>query len=110
MAFGEIMAIENVDIRTIALKYNPEAIIKANSKLVDISKRGNALYLIEGTELNTFLEEPEIWFLKMECPTGRSFIEGVEPSFARKTRKADDCQAHALGLTTSQYRNLSIEG
>ena len=109
MAFAEIMAIENADIRALALRYNPEAMISSGSKLIDISKRGNALYLIAGQEVNRFLEEPEIWFLKMECPTGRTFIEGVEPSFARKSKKADECQAHALGLTPTQYKNLSIE-
>jgi cytoskeletal protein RodZ len=110
MTFGEIMAIENADIRALALKYNPEAILNADSKLVDISKRGNALYLIQDTELNRFLEEPEIWFLKMFCPTGRTFVEGVDPAFARKNPKADTCQARALGLTPSQYRSLTVEG
>ena len=109
MSFAEIMKIENADIRALALKYNPIAMLKSNAKLIDISKRGNALYLIKDSELNSFLAEPEIWFLKMTCPTGRVFVEGVEPNYARKHQKADMCQANALGLTLSQYKNLSIE-
>jgi hypothetical protein len=110
MSFKEIMAIENADIRALALKYNPEAMISSGSKLIDVSKRGNALYLIKDSELNTFLDEPEIWFLKMECPTGRTFVEGVDPTIARKHPSADYLQARALGLTASQYKNLAIEG
>jgi len=110
MSFGEIMAIENADIRALALKYNPDSIINENAKLVDRSRRGNELFLIKGTDLNGFLEEPEIWFLRMTCPTGRVFIEGVDPAFAARNPKADVCQANALGITPSQYRNLAIEG
>jgi hypothetical protein len=110
MSFGEIMGIENADIRALALKYNPDSIINENAKLIDKSRRGNELFLIEGTDLNAFLEEPAIWFLRMKCPTGRVFVEGVDPSFARRNPKADLCQANALGLTPTQYRNLAIEG
>jgi hypothetical protein len=110
MSFKEIMAIENADVRAVALKYNPEAILSTGAELIDKSERGNELFLIEKTELNKFLEEPEIYFLRMKCPTGRVFVEGVDPSFARKNQKADICQAYALGITPNQYRNLAIEG
>jgi hypothetical protein len=110
MKFGEIMAIENADIRAVALKYNPDAMLNENAVLIDSSERGNELFLIENTDLNEFLEEPEIFMLRMQCPTGRVFVEGVEPSFARKHMNADVCQAHALGITPNQYRNLAVEG
>lgn len=167
MSFKDIMAIENVDIRAVALKYNPEAMLSSGAELVDEGKERvyksepiyehspacyglsfsswdemtgeqedefesdtpplkagcckpvrytkefrsrNELYLIEKTELNRFLEEPEIWMLKMTCPTGRVFIEGVEPATARRKASADYCQAVALGLTETQYNLLRNEG
>jgi hypothetical protein len=110
MSFREIMAIENADVRAVALKYNPEAILSAGAELIDKSERGNELYLIEKTELNKFLEEPEIYFLKMTCPTGRIFVEGSPPDIARKHPSADYLQAYALGINLGQYKNLVNEG
>ena len=110
MSFKEIMQIENADHRAVALKYNPEAILASGANLIDKSERGNELFLIEKTELNTFLEEPSIYFLRMKCPTGRVFIEGVDPQYARANPYADHCQAVALGLTPTQYGFLRQEG
>lgn len=110
MWLGEIMAIENADIRAIALKYNPLAMLESGAKLIDKSDRGNELYLIEKTDLNEFLEEPEIYMLKMECPTRRTFVEGVPPDYAKANPNADKCQAHLLGIDDWQYKNLRVEG
>ena len=109
MPFANIMAIENADERAVALKYNPDSMLN-EAVLIDKSERGNELYLIEGKELNEFLDEPEVWMLKMDCPTGRTFVEGVPPSFANKHRSADMCQAAALGLTIGEYGLLRNEG
>lgn len=103
MTFKEIMAIEISDQRTVALKYNPEAIIKENAKLVHKDNRNNELFLIENQPINKDLDFPKIWFLKMLCPTGRTFIEGVEPAFAEKYPSATKCQAELCGLTEEEY-------
>jgi hypothetical protein len=110
MSFADIMQIQNADIHAIALKYNPLSMLDAGAMLVDKSERNNELYLIENTEINIFLDEPKIWFLKMLCPTGRTFVEGVPPDYAAKHPKADHCQAFLLGITPNQYRNLAVEG
>ena len=109
MSFSEIMKIEISDQRTVALKYNPQAIINENAKLIDKDDRNNELYLIEGKEINTLTGFPKMYFLKMLCPTGRTFIEGVEPSFADKHLNATECQAELCGLTKSEYMSMTLE-
>ena len=109
MTFKEIMAIEISDQRTVALKYNPQAILKENSILVHKDNRNNELYKIEGQELNTDLGFPKIWFLKMLCPTGRTFIEGVPPDEAEKNPNATAMQALLCGLNLEEYLTLELE-
>jgi hypothetical protein len=109
MSFKEIMAIEISDQRTVALKYNPQAIIKENAKLIHKDDRNNELYLIEKQEINKQLNFPKIWFLKMLCPTGRTFIEGVPPEEAEKNPNATAKQSLLCGLTYSEYLNMTFE-
>lgn len=109
MTLSEIMKIEISDQRTVALKYNPEAIIKENAKLVHKDDRNNELYLVENSEINKFTNFPKMYFLKMICPTGRVFIEGVEPKFAEKHPNATECQAELCGLLKSEYMDMVLE-
>ena len=109
MTFKEIMAIEISDQRTVALKYNPEAIIKENAVLVDKSERGNELYKIEGQQINKDLDFKKIWFLRMKCPTGRIFVEGVPHEGEEAQPKADVMQALLCGLTAEEYFSLKLE-
>ena len=93
MTLSEIMKIEISDQRTVALKYNPQAIIKENAQLIHKDDRNNELYLVENSEINTLTNFPKMYFVKMICPTGRVFIEGVEPKFAEEHPNATECQA-----------------
>ena len=108
MTFKEIMSIEISDQRTIALKYNPQAILNEGANLVHADDRNNELYCIEGKEINKEWEYPKIYFLKMKCPTGRIFIEGVDPEEAEKNPNATAMQAQLCGLTLSQYMDMPI--
>ena len=109
MSLSEIMKIEISDQRTVALKYNPQAIIKENAKLIHKDDRNNELYLVEGSEINTLTDFPKMYFLKMLCPTGRVFIEGVPPEIAEEKLNATDCQAYLCGLTKSEYMSMTLE-
>ena len=109
MSLSEIMKIEISDQRTVALKYNPQAIIKENAVLVHKDDRNNELYLVENSEINTLTGFPKMYFLKMVCPTGRVFIEGVDPVFAEAHPNATECQAEACGLTKSEYMDMKLE-
>ena len=109
MNFSEIMAIEISDQRTVALKYNPQAILNEGSELIDKDDRNNELYLIKGKQINKDLGFKKIWFLKMLCPTGRSFIEGVDPDFAEAHPNATECQAELCGLILSEYMSMELE-
>lgn len=108
MTFKEIMSIEISDQRTVALKYNPQAILNEGATLIHADNRNNELYCIEGKKINEEWEFPKIWFLKMKCPTGRIFIEGVDPDEAEKNPNATAMQAQLCGLTLSQYMDMPI--
>ncbi len=110
VTLAEILMIDDADVRAVALRYSPEALHNSNAALIDRSTRGNELFLIEKTEVNEFFEKPAIYLLRMKCPTGRVFVEGVDPEFAAQNPRADACQAQALRLTEGQYRNLAVEG
>ena len=109
MSLSEIMKIEISDQRTVALKYNPQAIIKEKAQLIHKDKRNNELYLVTNSEINTLTNFPKMYFLKMTCPTGRIFIEGVDPDFANKHPNATECQAELCGLTKSEYLSMQME-
>ena len=109
MTFAEIMAIEISDQRTVALKYNPQAILNEGSELVHKDNRNNELYKIEGRQINKDLGFDKIWFLKMLCPTGRVFIEGVPPEEAEKNPNATYLQALLCGLTLDEYMTMELE-
>ena len=109
MSLSEIMKIEISDQRTVALKYNPQAIIKEKAKLLHKDDRSNELYLVEGSEINTLTSFPKMYFLKMTCPTGRIFIEGVPPEEAEKNQNATSMQALLCGLTIDEYVSMKLE-
>lgn len=109
MTLQQIMDIGNADQRAVALKYNPEAIIASGAKLIDKSDRGNELFLIEGTELNELLRHKRMFYLRMQCPTGRVFVEGVDPEIAERYMDADACQAAAWDLSPDEYKLMTLE-
>jgi hypothetical protein len=109
MSLSEIMKIEISDQRTVALKYNPQAIIKENAVLIHKDDRNNELYLVENSKINTLTYFPKMYFVKMLCPTGRVFIEGIEPKFAQENPNATDCQAWLCGLVKSDYQIMLME-
>lgn len=110
MSLSEIMKIEISDQRTVALKYNPQAIIKENAKLIHKDERSNELYLVENSEINKLTEFPKMYFLKMTCPTGRVFIESCDPNVVQSVgENATALQAWACGLTLSEYHSMKME-
>lgn len=109
MSFGDILKIENADQRTVALKYNPEAIIAEGATLLHKDNRNNELYLIENKEINKITRHDKMYFLKMTCPTGRVFIEAVPPDLAEKHPSASVCQAELCGLTLEEYLGMKLE-
>ena len=106
LSFKEIMAIENMEQRMVALKMmNPvELLEETKAKLLDMSERGNELYLI------TNLFDTPAYFLKYSCPsTGRIYISGIDPQFAQENPKADSCMAWKHNLTEDEYKLLGVE-
>lgn len=65
--------------------------------------------MIENSEINKITGFPRMYFLKMTCPTGRVFIEGVDPEVAEKDPNATNMQAWLCGLTKSEYYQLKLE-
>lgn len=75
----------------------------------DKDKRGNELYLIEDSEINHLTGFDQMYFLKMTCPTGRVFIEGVDPKEAKKNPNATDMQAWLCNLSPIEYAEMILE-
>ncbi len=106
MDFKEVMEIQNMEQRMVALKLlNPVTLLEGTgAKLLNRSNRGNELYLIKG------LFSQPAYFLKYVCPsTGRIYISGIDPEFAQENPLADSCMAWKHQLTDEEYAQLEIE-
>jgi hypothetical protein len=118
LTFKQIMAIKNIEQRMTALKmYDSEKLlIDANAKCVHMGvnkarrKDGkiidytNYLYLIKD------IFDEDAYFLQYACPsTGRIYVDGVDPEFAKKSMNADECMAWKGGVDIEDYRNLIVE-
>ena len=110
MTLAEMFAIEDADIRAVALKYNQDALIADGGELLDEHPTAGELYLVKNREINKLLEKPEIYFLKMKCPTGRTFVEAVDPGYAKQYPYALHCQAKAWGIDASIYEGVQNHG
>ncbi|CAB4136964.1 hypothetical protein UFOVP313_27 [uncultured Caudovirales phage] len=103
----DLLGIENIEQRMIALKYAgaDETLAAMNAKLLNKSMRGNELYLVE----NFFEEEPLAYFLKYACPsTGRVYLSGIDPSFLHGN-DPDACMAWKHRITLLEYNELRCE-
>jgi len=113
MAFSEILKINNTEIRLLAMKYNPSALLSENPKLVNKTKRGNELYLIQNSKVNKFYDEPKVWLLGFIDPSklapNNKMYEEVSPELAETTQNADVIQAYHLGWNYEQYKLLKQE-
>lgn len=111
MDLTALLAIENADKQAIALKYNPQAFLSVGELLKTSEARGDELWLVQNHALNGICQEKEMYFLRMVCPTGRIFIEGVDPKVAKEVNfDPVACQAHAFRRTLAEYSNLRLEG
>lgn len=106
LSFKEIMSMENIEQRMVALKMmKPEELLtEAKAELINKSARGNELYLIKD------LFSIPAYFLKYSCPsTGRVYISGIDPQYAKENPLADDCMAWKHNMTIDEYKMLEIE-
>lgn len=116
MTLDEIVAIPDADHRAVALKFNKDAIIKAGAELIDEHPQHGELFKITGKAINGLLEERELYFMRMTCPTGRTFVECAEPSMVREFIKhphpvyspVTRCQAAAFGVPVEVYGQLQV--
>ena len=106
MSFKDVMSISNIEQRMATLKfYGSEYLLnKSDAKLINSSKRGNHLYLVEG------VFDIPAYFLKYVCPsTGRVYVSGVDPNVAKKSLDADTCMAHKHNMSLEMYKILTVE-
>jgi len=105
MTFGEIMAMENVDQRTVALKYcKPSELFKSTKsiKLDGITKRGNTLWKMP-KEAGIF--DRDEYFLHYDCAskTGKEYIKCVTTNYPKFGNDADSLMASYRNMTLEQY-------
>jgi len=107
LSFKQIMSLENIEQRMVALKMmDAENLLReSKAKLLHKSEKGNELYLIE----NIFRQPA--YFLKYTCPsTGRVYISGIDPKIAKENPNADFCMSWKLGITLDDYlKNIITE-
>ncbi len=106
MTLTELFAIENADQRAVAVSYNGKAIIASGAEMIDSHPQHGDLYLLQNTEFNKYCGHKKAYFLRMDCPTGREFIEAVPPDVAEKTPYAMHCQAAAFGVPAEIFQGL----
>ena len=108
MTAKEIIAMQNIDQRMIALKLKGIEDVRQElgAKCIDQSVRGNTLYAVD----NIFPRRE--YFVSYECPsTGRGYMkcvdpDGVEQDIAKKhTRLADLAVSRSHHMTLEQYDN-----
>lgn len=110
MPFKDVMGIEDADIRALAIKYNAASYLD-DAELLDEHRTAGRLYKLTGHAVNTVTEFAEMYLLRMECPsTGRVFIEGVEPDYARQYPYALHCQAYNSGVPVELYEQIRNHG
>jgi hypothetical protein len=107
MTLDEIFGIEDADVRSVALKYNQAAILTSGAELLDEHPTAGELFRIKGQKINEVVDYPEVYFLRMKCPsTDRVFVEAVDPEFAKKYPYALHCQAEAWDLPVEIYGQM----
>jgi len=105
MAFKEIIALENIEHRMIALKLmDAVTLLKdAKAKLLNKSKSGNELYLIKN------LFSSPAYFLKYQCPsTARVYVSGVPPEIGIEA-DADQAMAWKFRLKVNEYKSITAQ-
>lgn len=112
MSFKEIMSLENMEHRMIALKYmEPKQLLKDSGvKIIDKSNRGNELWIINNKDI---FPQAEL-FLKYGCPsTERIYMKCVEREWALLpdgNLSAYQAQAKSHCFTLEEYMSLEVEG
>ena len=113
MSFQEILKIDNTEKRLVAMRYNPNALLKENPKLIKKSERGNELWLIENSEVNKIYNAPKVYLLGFIDPSkvapNNKFYEEVDPELAEKNFDPDEINATHCKLTLEQYGKLVYE-
>jgi hypothetical protein len=105
MTFAEVMALENIEQRMIALKLlGAEKLLDTtDAKLINKSFAGNELYLIKD-----IFPEPA-YFLKYKCPsTDRVYVSGVDPQVGIEA-DADKAMGWKFGLNVDEYRSIEAQ-
>ena len=99
----EILKLENIEQRYIALKYlgAERLLTELNAELIEQSERGNKLYKIDN-----IITDKSLRLLKYVCPsTGREYVSFVP----YEQNKADEAMAWKHHLTIEEYNQLKIE-
>lgn len=101
---AEVLALENIEQRMVALKIlGAEFVIQAlPNKKVDTGKNGNELFEVK-------IENEKNFCLKYKCPsTDRIYVSFVDPEVGAK-KDADLAMAWKFGITKKMYQAMRLE-
>ena len=108
ITFQEILGLKNIEQRMVAMKQmGAKWLLKeANAKLIDKSKRGNELYLIDKV-----FSRPAYFLKYKDKSTDREYIKGINPTFAKTPQEltADNAQAWSFQWSLAEYLGLKRE-
>lgn len=117
LPINEVLTLENMEQRMVALKYYGAEYLLESAKAKKLDEKSylhkasnktlrNELYLIDDKNL---FSEPE-YFLKYTCPsTDRIYVSCVDQSVG-ETKNANECMAWKHHLTLDQYQSLINQG
>ena|SRR3990167_10877928 len=96
----ELLILENQEHKMLALKYDPEKLIKSPSAELINKNKETELYLIKK------IFSTNAWFIKYKDPsTNRIYISGIDPKVAEETRDAEKCRLWKFPLLWDAYNN-----
>lgn len=105
IAAKEVLSLNNIEHRTVALKFlGAENIINdCDSFLIKQSDKGNSLYSLKG------ITDQTEYALRYTCPsTGREYVSFIAPEVGSNL-DPDLAMAWKFGLTKEQYLDMELE-
>src|SRR3990167_810290 len=110
MTFKEIMAIENMEQRMVALKYHPDTLIKSeHSKLIDTWTNPRTKDDIELYEVSGIFNRTQYFASYKDQSTERMYVSAIDPDAKEFNKTALSAMAWKFSLQEKEYKSILTE-